>query len=76
MVDHSHKQQEALKNETGMKLYELLCKAERPMSLTLIGAQKPFVDIPLASISYQLRVLERAGLAELDGACWRAKELD
>jgi DNA-binding transcriptional ArsR family regulator len=76
MVDHSHKQQEALKDETRMKLYELLRVAEAPMSGSLIWAQKPFNDLSLAKIVYHLTILEQAGLVALDGACWRAKELD
>jgi DNA-binding transcriptional ArsR family regulator len=76
MVDHSHKQKEALKDETRMKLYELLCQAEAPMSTTLIWAQKAFNDLSMAKLVYHLRILEQAGLVELDGALWRAVEQD
>jgi DNA-binding transcriptional ArsR family regulator len=73
MPDLSHKQQEALQDSVRFDLYELLRKAET-MSLSLIGAQKPFLDLELAQISYHLKVLVEVQLVVLEEAGYRIAE--
>jgi len=78
MVEHSHKQEEALKDEKRFAIYEYLRTAPLAVTIRLIQHEVEKAPRDFAACRYHVTILVDAGLVEKTGdhpATYKAVEL-